>query len=127
MKHRQALSDARMEHIMGRLLQAGVFLASAFVLGGGILLVSGRLGHMADYRSFAGAPAELRSIPGLFHLLRAGNAAAIIQVGVLLLIATPIARVAFAVVGFALERDKLYVVVSLTVLAVLMISLFGFA
>jgi len=36
-------------------------------------------------------------------------------------------RVVFAVVGFALERDKLYVVVSLTVLAVLMISLFGFA
>jgi uncharacterized membrane protein len=43
--------------------------------------------------------------------------------GVILLIATPIARVVFAVVGFALERDRLYVAVSLTVLAVLMASL----
>jgi len=52
-----------------------------------------------------------------------GNSAAIIQAGVILLIATPVARVVFAVIGFAIERDRLYVAVSLTVLAVLMASL----
>jgi uncharacterized membrane protein len=49
----------------------------------------------------------------------------IIQFGLLLLIATPIARVAFSVVAFAIQRDRLYVVATLIVLAVLMYSLTG--
>jgi uncharacterized membrane protein len=48
-----------------------------------------------------------------------GDAGAIIQLGILLLIATPIARVAFALLAFAIERDRLYICISLTVLAVL--------
>jgi uncharacterized membrane protein len=43
----------------------------------------------------------------------------------LLLIATPVARVMFAVVGFAMERDPLYVLLTLIVLAVLLYSLLG--
>jgi len=43
----------------------------------------------------------------------------------LLLIATPIARVAFSVVGFAIERDRLYVIFTLIVLAVLLYSFLG--
>lgn len=115
--------DQRMETIMGRLLQAGVLLASAIVLVGGVLYAHAHFGSVANYQTFAGEPAPLRSINGLFRLLRKGDPAAVIQVGVILLIATPIARVVFAVVGFALERDRLYVAVSLTVLAVLMASL----
>ncbi len=48
-----------------------------------------------------------------------------IQLGLLLLIATPIARVAFSVVGFAIERDRMYVVFTLIVLAILLYSLLG--
>lgn len=115
--------DSRMETIMGRLLQVGVFAASVVVLTGGVLYVRAHSGVAVDYRTFAGEPAGLRSVSGLFRLLRAGDPVAVIQVGVLLLIATPIARVVFAVIAFALERDRLYVAVSLAVLAVLMISL----
>ena len=43
----------------------------------------------------------------------------IIQFGLLLLILTPVARVAMAIVGFSLERDRLYTVVSLIVLLIL--------
>ena len=50
---------------------------------------------------------------------------AIIQFGLLLLIATPVARVAFSAVGFAIERDSMYVVITLIVLAILLYSLFG--
>jgi uncharacterized membrane protein len=53
-----------------------------------------------------------------------GDPATIIQLGILLLIATPVARVAFALVAFAIERDRLYVAVSLIVLAVLLFSFF---
>jgi uncharacterized membrane protein len=125
MTHRLAFDfdDRRMETIMGRLLQIGVLLASAVVLIGGFLYVRAHSGSTADYRTFAGEPANLRNVRGLFRLLMTGDPAAVIQLGVILLIATPIARVVFAVVGFALERDRLYVAVSLTVLAVLMASL----
>jgi uncharacterized membrane protein len=47
----------------------------------------------------------------------------IIQLGLLLLIATPVARVAFSVAAFAFQRDRLYVVVTLVVLAILLYSL----
>lgn len=116
-------NDNRMEAIMGRLLQVGVFLASAVVLTGGVLYVRAHSGVAVNYRTFASEPAGLRSISGLFRLLLAGDPVAVILVGVLLLIATPIARVVFAVIAFALERDRLYVAVSLAVLIVLMISL----
>ena len=124
MAHRFELDDKRMETMMGRLLQAGVLLASAVVLAGGVLYLQAHMGKTVDYRTFAGAPGNLRSIRGLLRLLRVGDPAAIIQIGVLLLIATPIARVVFAVIGFVLERDRFYVGVSLTVLAVLMAGLF---
>jgi uncharacterized membrane protein len=52
-----------------------------------------------------------------------GQASAVIQLGILLLIATPICRVIFAVIGFLIERDRLYVVVSLVVLAVLLFGM----
>ena len=54
-----------------------------------------------------------------------GRGRGVIQLGLLLLIATPIARVAFSVVGFALERDRMYVVFTLIVLAILLYSLLG--
>ncbi len=122
-----SFDDRRMETIMGRLLQIGVLLASAVVLVGGFLYVREHIGDVVNYRSFASEPASLRSVRGLFRLLMMGDPAAVIQVGVLLLIATPIARVVFAVVGFALERDRFYVAVSLAVLAVLMASLLSSA
>jgi uncharacterized membrane protein len=43
--------------------------------------------------------------------------------GVLLLIATPILRVAMALVGFAMERDRQYVLIAAIVLALLLYSL----
>jgi uncharacterized membrane protein len=41
----------------------------------------------------------------------------------LLLIATPVARVLFSVLGFGLERDWMYVVITLLVLALLVYTL----
>jgi uncharacterized membrane protein len=54
-----------------------------------------------------------------------GRSLSIIQLGLLLLIATPIARVVFSVAAFAWERDFMYVGISLIVLIVLLYSLLG--
>jgi uncharacterized membrane protein len=116
--------DPQMEVMMGRLLQVGVLLASAVVLIGGVLYLHAQHGSAPNYRSFSSEPAKLRQLRDMGHGLASGDPATIIQLGVLLLIATPVARVAFALVAFAIERDKLYVAVSLTVLAVLLLSFF---
>ena len=46
------------------------------------------------------------------------------QVGLLLLIATPVVRVAVSAFGFMLERDRIYVAITLAVLLILLASLF---
>jgi uncharacterized membrane protein len=62
-------------------------------------------------------------VQGILSGAFAFRARSIIQLGVLLLLATPIARVAFSVAGFALERDRLYVIITFVVLAILLYSL----
>ena len=112
---------------MGRLLQVGVLIASTVVLIGGLLYLRAHAGITKDYRTFKGEPASLRHPVELFRLLMTGDPAAVVQLGVLLLIATPIARVIFAAIGFAVERDRLYVAISLAVLAVLIFGLLHIA
>ena len=50
---------------------------------------------------------------------------AIAQAGLLVLVATPVARVMTSVVAFALERDRLYAAITVVVLSILLLSLFG--
>ena len=116
-------SDERMEQWMGTLLRAGVVLAAAVVLGGAVLFLARHGLTIADYHVFTGEPAALRSIGSILTGALAAHSRELIQLGVLMLIATPIARVAFALVVFALRRDGLYTAVTLIVLAVLVWSL----
>jgi uncharacterized membrane protein len=118
-----AFDDHQMESLMGRLLQAGVLLASVFVLLGGVLYLKAHAGSIANYRVFTSQPPELRKFQSLLAALASGRPEAIIQFGVLMLIATPIARVVFAAFAFAMERDRLYLAISLIVLAVLVVGL----
>jgi len=120
-------TDLRIEIIIGSLLRTGVILAASVVFLGGVLYLV-RHGHETiSYTTFQGEPEALKSIPAVLGGVASFSARAIIQLGLLLLIATPIARVAFAAIAFALERDYLYVVITLIVLAVLLYSLVGSA
>jgi len=120
-------TDLRIEVIIGSLLRTGVLLAASVVLIGGVLYLV-RHGHETiQYTTFQGEPDSLKSIPAVVEGVFSNHARAIIQFGLLLLIATPIARVLFAAVGFALEKDYLYVVLTLIVLAILLYSLLGSA
>jgi len=118
-------ADRRMDEIIGRLLQAGVILAAVFVLAGGIVYLARHQMPVTNYRVFQGEPAELRTVPGILHEALALRGRGLIQLGLLILIATPIARVAFSVVAFLYERDWTYVVVTLVVLGLLFYSLLG--
>jgi uncharacterized membrane protein len=115
--------DARMEIIMGRLLQVGVLLAALVVAAGGVMYVIAHSGARSNYRVFTAKPIEVRHPAALLNGIVHGDPSSIIDVGILLLIATPICRVLFAVIAFAIERDRLYVAISLTVLAVLLFGM----
>jgi uncharacterized membrane protein len=117
------MNDQKMDIAIGQLLRTGVFIAAAVVLIGGFLYLSQTRGPRPNYATFHGEAAELRSPAGIIKNISTGNSNAIIQLGLLLLIATPIARVAFAAFAFFAEKDWLYVAVSVIVLAVLMYSL----
>jgi hypothetical protein len=80
-----------------------------------------------DFGVFRGEPADLRGIRGIIHHTLALRGRGIIQLGLLLLIATPVARVAFSIFGFAEERDRMYVVFTLIVFSILLYSLIGSA
>jgi uncharacterized membrane protein len=77
----------------------------------------------ADYHVFRGEPEELRHPAGILIEASALGSRGVIQLGLLLLVATPIARVIFSVFAFARERDWLYVLLTLIVLGVLLYSL----
>ena len=117
------VTDQKLEIAIGRMLQTGVLIAAAVVLVGGILYLHQATGPRPDYSHFTAVAEALRSPVGILSSAMHGDAQSIIQLGLLLLIATPIARVILAAAGFLLERDRLYFWVSLIVLAVLLYSL----
>jgi uncharacterized membrane protein len=118
-------NDERVEKSLGRLLQSGVIVSGMVVLAGGILYLL-RYGHLpVQYENFAAERERLGSLTGVGRDALHGDGRAIIQCGLLLLIATPVARVLFSIIGFALEKDRLYVMLTLIVFGILMYSLFG--
>ncbi len=116
-------ADLKMEMSISLMLRTGVSLAAIVVLAGCFLYLFGAHGVLPDYHHFHGVrgPAD-RIAPMLVdHRL---DSRSLIRLGILILIATPIMRVAFCVYSFAAQRDKIYVVVSGIVLAVLLYSFF---
>lgn len=116
-------SDDRFERFLGQLLRGGVLISGAVTLVGMVLhLVADHARPMHD-ATFHGEPGGLRQVDAIVAGAFAGHPTAIVQLGVLLLVATPIARVAASVVSFTLQRDALYVGVTLVVLSALMVGL----
>jgi uncharacterized membrane protein len=117
------LDDQRIELMLGDLLRFGVLLSASVVLLGAAIYLARYGFEAAHFSVFREESAALRSIPaifvGAFHL----SGRFVIQLGLILLIATPVARVVFSAIGFAIERDYLYVALTLIVLSVLLYSL----
>lgn len=127
-----AEQDQRLEVAIALLLRIGVTAAAVLVLIGGALALHHPEAPAPNYHVFhtpggrssaIASGTAIHSIAAVFSQLRSGTGTSIIALGLLVLVATPIARVVFAIVGFARERDMLYTVISLVVLAILVFSL----
>ena len=124
---KRSWTDQRIENILGNLLRAGVLLSALVVLIGGVIYLVRHGRTAVDFRVFHGEPADLRDIRGIVSETWTLRGRGIIQLGLLLLIATPVARVAFSIFGFAEERDRMYVVFTVIVFSILLYSLIGSA
>jgi uncharacterized membrane protein len=115
-------ADLKMELSVSRMLRAGVSLAAVVVFVGWVLYLLQAHGVTTDYRHFHGIPSPAARIAPVLDGVRHLDSRSVIRRGILLLIATPIMRVAFCVFSFAAQKDKIYVVVSVIVLTVLLYS-----
>lgn len=118
-----AWTDERVDRALGSVLRIGVVLAAAVVAAGGVGYLAERGGGPSDHRTFHGEPPDLRGPVGIVADALNLESRGTIQFGVLLLIATPVARVALAAYAFTRQRDRVYVGICLLVLAVLLYSL----
>src|ERR1700733_1860589 len=123
----QLKADQKMDAIMGILLRSGVVLAATIVLIGGILFLMRHKTPVTDYHIFNGEPSDLRTISGIFANVKAFRARGLIQLGLLVPIATPVARVVFSLFAFMYQKDWKYVVFTAIVLGLLLYSLLGSA
>jgi uncharacterized membrane protein len=125
-------NEQQLEYLLSNLMKYGVLIASAVVLLGGILYLIHHGSEPVEYHFFQAEPLEFRSPAGVVKAVLSGSDAygglrlrGIIQLGLLLLIATPILRVFISLLAFLLQRDFIYVIVTLLVLASLTYSLVG--
>jgi uncharacterized membrane protein len=117
------ITDRDLELIMGNLLRYGVLLSALIVATGGIIYLF-QYGHqIQDYRNFESEPERLRNISTIWNEALRGHGRSVIQLGLLVLIATPIARIVFSIIGYLLERDYLYILITLAVLCIILFSL----
>lgn len=119
------MDDRDIERIVGHLLQLGVILSAVIALLGGILYLARYGAAPPSFRVFRGEPSDLRSVAGVWRDALSFRSRGWIQIGLLVLIATPVARVIFLLFAFARERDRLYTMVTLIVLGLLLYSLTG--
>ncbi len=118
-------TDQKVENIIGNLLRVGVSLSAIVIFVGAAVYLVHHGRSRVSYSLFQGEPSNYREISGIVHEALQVNGRGIIQLGLLLLIATPIARVIFAIFGFAVEKDRMYVAFTTIVLAILLYSLLG--
>jgi uncharacterized membrane protein len=115
--------DKDMQAIIGWILRIGVSASMIIVFIGGVFFVY-RHGHsIPDYKDFKGVPYFIHNTGGILEGVRNLKGQAIIQLGIILLIATPVIRVAFSAVGFIIEKDYLYMAISIIVLLIILASM----
>lgn len=117
---RHKIKDQDLERIIGQLLRFGVLLSSLVVLTGGIAYLIRHGGQHPQFGTFRGEPDKMRAPGPMLRAIAHGEGRPLIALGLLLLILTPIARIVFSIFGYLLEKDWLYVAITVFVLAVIL-------
>lgn len=119
------VGEARMTVMISLVLRTGVLVSAAVVLLGAIVFLARHGQSLPLYHSFRGEPRRFREVGGIVSSALAWRGRGLIQLGLLILLATPVARVALSFLGFVAIRDRTYVVISAIVLGLLALSFAG--
>jgi uncharacterized membrane protein len=117
------VTDQNIERVVSTVLRTGVMISGLVVLFGGIYFLTRHGREPVNYHTFQGKTSSGHYIVEIVRGALRLQGRSIIQLGVLCLIATPIVRVVVSLIGFALERDRTYVLITSLVLAILLYSL----
>jgi uncharacterized membrane protein len=123
MNESKKFRDTDMQSVIGWILRAGVLVSMSVVFIGGVVYLYRHGQTHVDYSTFKGVPDFVGSIGGILNGIITGRGRAIIQAGIILLIATPIIRVVFSAIGFVMEKDHLYLGITILVLLIIMASM----
>jgi len=124
-KETKKITDYDVEQLIGQVLRYGVLISGLVAIVGGIWYLYQHGSGIPNYTKFNGEPAGFTSLTGIIEGLKTGSATEIIQLGVVVLIATPIIRIIFSLISFILEKDKLYIIITSIVLSIILFSMFG--
>ncbi len=113
-----------LDQIMSRLMLWSVLLASGIMLCGGIYFLWSHGEDPTRDHLFTGEPQDLKDPILMVKAAMEGNKLSLIQIGVFLLLLNPLLRVLLAFFGFSIQKNWLYVIVSMILLGVLSYSLF---
>jgi len=121
-------AERDMEVFIGKLLRYGVLLSCAITIIGGVIYMFQHrslpdYSPIPDGQPFPGVEHYLRELSTIIPRMLSLDGAAIIQFGVCVLIATPIIRVAVSILAFLIEKDYLYVVITLIVLCIILTNM----
>jgi uncharacterized membrane protein len=114
------IQDQDLERVIGHLLRYGVLLSSLVVFAGGIVYLIRHGGQLPQYGEFKGEPDKMKNPVPMWKAILNGEGRPLIQFGLLILIATPIARIVFSIFGYLMEKDYLYILITCIVLAVIL-------
>jgi len=107
------------------ILRIGVLTSALIIIIGGILFAIQHPDATFSFKSFAGEPARLRQVNVIIKEAFNLRSRSVIQLGILVLIATPVLRVIFSFIEFLIHRDWIFVLITAVVITTLFYSLFG--
>jgi Protein of unknown function (DUF1634) len=105
----QEKGSDRLTHVVRRVLQAGLTVAASLIVLGGLLAV-------------AKPPAQDPRDSGMFSRAMQGDSSAVLELGLVVLMLTPVARVLVLAIGWLVSRDWTFSLVAFCVLALLVLS-----
>ncbi|KFF04313.1 hypothetical protein B0A68_20880 [Flavobacterium reichenbachii] len=128
MQH-EKFGEKDFQTIIGNLLRYGVWISLSVAFLGGIVYLIHNGSHIEDYSVFKENDRNIfEVITAVYNGAIQGNGSYLIFVGIILLFLTPVLRVLLSLFSFILEKDYLYVGITLIVIAIIITSIsFGFS
>ena len=122
------MKDEQLQNALAKLMISGVAISAVIILAGLIWFVAANSALKPGDHIFSGEPKYFENpvsmVKRAFDEGVLGERRSIVMIGVVLLLINPLLRVAFAALGFAAQKDRLYTTISLIVLTVLIVSFF---